>query len=1168
MKRVLFVLLLFVVFDFCLGDVESRRLVAAGQEPAEKTLFDMSAFEGQVLKPEVTAGPTPLTRPFFIMAGNWGYNSGAKKADAFGPGAVISGSPTPQMATIQDVKNFRLSLFVSSAGLPVISFRCFVREERYHLDIKEGILTRIAEGEEKVLARASAPFFSAEKIPFIQLEITAIDQHIRIRRTVDGKRWETLIECDDPKPLDAGVIMVGADQPTMNTSVRFGDIVVSALPEAVCARAARIMDRDELIRMALPLAGTLGELSHERHRILRYLLDQPSPLPDMGRLMLAIIPNRGTSGRSGEGRDIQFAALRVITKHKLSLDVPKLLLDGLDAKHQNIREAAIEMINQLKIDPERVVARAADLLLKPYPIDRNLAMKLIWGRQDVTDMAARLCKEVERRYKAAKDPKERLVLVRALSNAEFPESVEFQLRCLDDPDSKVRQMALRNLRFYASMLMPGNKWRKDVYTQNPALVDKVYPSVRAVLKNDPSAICRAEAAGCLAEIRLAPELVIAALFDRDAKVRSMAAQGLCSFDRKQVESAVARLEQLRDDPDCGADAAATLDYIMNPYKEPTLERKATTPDEILAETRRNVHAAAKATIAKTAEEGSLMGLCLAQLMLGRNVDDAAERLARGAWYNVRIGISGSLNFLGHPLFNPKDGIYPDRITQEQYEQKKWSLFQYLDFYCPGFETNLQDVRVMFGSENAQVTFRAGAFLFFSGFLKDDPDYAQRKLRNGMTIAETYERWNDWMKKYIRYKALNGLWYELGANYMGRYSIWPFIAMSRFAPDPEIRQLAKMLVDLTFIDDAQCSFGYVRGGGKSRIKTQGIYGSLAAQNMYLYEGRPYGDIGLILAASGYEAPDVAVLLHRLKQFPEKPIEIINQRFAETRGPVKHCYVADSRVYNYSYKTRNYMLGAALRHPMLRKGFDKEKDTKGPYGSIDNGYQQAQWNGLVFFDGSGLFTVSSGYVLRYYSFQHKNVWLLQPYGDDDLYLYTDPKFKRVEEDGWAFLNNGDRAYAAIKCVKLKEPYTWEEHKDNWFTTKPRGKVCPGMFLVLKPKDNPYIIQAGDVDEYGSFEGFKAAVKKNKIKLSDESIKYFGPRQDTIEMFFQKPVDGEMVTDKVSLVNGKPFDYERPMVYDSPFMKRNRSENIVTVRAGNREAVYDFDKATVKTKVIGKE
>jgi hypothetical protein len=255
-------------------------------------------------------------------------------------------------------------------------------------------------------------------------------------------------------------------------------------------------------------------------------------------------------------------------------------------------------------------------------------------------------------------------------------------------------------------------------------------------------------------------------------------------------------------------------------------------------------------------------------------------------------------------------------------------------------------------------------------------------------------------------------------------------------------------------------------------------------------------------------------------------------------------------------------------MLRKGFDAEKDTKGPFGSIDGGFQQAQWNGLVFFDGSGLFTVSSGYVLRYYSFQHKNVWLLQPHDDNDLYIYTDPKFARVEEDGWAFLNNGDRAYAAIKAVKQKGPYTWEEHKGRWFTRKPRGAVGAGMFLVLKPKDNPYIIRAGDVDEYGSFDGFKAAVRKDKIKLSDDSITYSGPRQATIQMFFQKRVDGEMVTDKRPLVDGKPFDYERPLVYDSPFMKRKRGENIVTVRAANRMAVYDFDKATVETKVIGEE
>ena len=46
----------------------------------------------------------------------------------------------------------------------------------------------------------------------------------------------------------------------------------------------------------------------------------------------------------------------------------------------------------------------------------------------------------------------------------------------------------------------------------------------------------------------------------------------------------------------------------------------------------------------------------------------------------------------------------------------------------------------------------------------------------------------------------------------------------------------------------------------------------------------------------------------------------------------------------------------------------------------------------------------------------------------------------------------------------------------------------------------------------------------------------------------------------MNGKPFEYLRDMVYDSPFMKRRKGENIVTVRAAGRAVIYDFDKVTV--------
>ena len=36
-----------------------------------------------------------------------------------------------------------------------------------------------------------------------------------------------------------------------------------------------------------------------------------------------------------------------------------------------------------------------------------------------------------------------------------------------------------------------------------------------------------------------------------------------------------------------------------------------------------------------------------------------------------------------------------------------------------------------------------------------------------------------------------------------------------SPDPELRQLAKMFLDLIFIEEAQFSVNGIRGGGKSR-----------------------------------------------------------------------------------------------------------------------------------------------------------------------------------------------------------------------------------------------------------------------------------------------------------------------------------------------------------------
>jgi hypothetical protein len=47
---------------------------------------------------------------------------------------------------------------------------------------------------------------------------------------------------------------------------------------------------------------------------------------------------------------------------------------------------------------------------------------------------------------------------------------------------------------------------------------------------------------------------------------------------------------------------------------------------------------------------------------------------------------------------------------------------------------------------------------------------------------------------------------------------------------------------------------------------------------------------------------------------------------------------------------------------------------------------------------------------------------------------------------------------------------------------------------------------------------------------------------------------------MVDGRPFRPDAKLVYSSPFMVRKEGEPIVTVTVGGKQAIYDFDKATI--------
>ena len=1148
--------ILALVLGCLLGLIPTGR--AGDANVAEKVIVDKSTFEPVKGFSRFPQGATSIPDPFYWLKFSLGIRKHTPKADdPTDHGYSIYSSVGGRLAFVHELYNFRMRLW--AAGTPEIMFRYWDNGNCYGLDPKSGVLTKTVDGERHELAKASSPIFAVDEktgkmVGAMFIEIIAQDQQIVIRCSPDGQKdWRTVIDCQDPKPLGSGVIVLGSTDGHRG-NISYGSItIVSRSSDREAAEPK--MSAEDLAKKMKSLVVSAGkgrrppELQRLQQEVLRELVRHSPPFHPDVPLILAMVMMHQVGNQDID--DFRFTALRVATRLKLKIDAREQLIRGLTHQDWIVQSAAVWRLLALKpqITAEELAPRVVDMLLMDTHWNRGAAIHL---KERAT--AKLICEEIDRRLAAAgKDAPLRARLMRALETEHggtpMLEAVPILLKGLDDSAPEVRLSSLHTLRYFEYAL----RWqeKQNVFQKNPELATQVGDKMREILEKDPSVPCRVEAVGCLAELRESAPLLIAALDDKEPEVRRQAAQVMCFYKADELQAAIPKLKGLVDDPRCGKDAAASLAFILDhpsawKGKKPPVDLsgiKTMSPDEAIKATRQAFATMGRGRTLKSHAWQvpflwDVMSHASAQLCLGLNRDGANERIQRytGKFvWGQGVGLTyAAIYHSVYAMHYSKSRLHPGQFTKETEDLQKEMFFSIVDWGSLQYDYLSSNPEFVFGSENIMLCYNFGSWYLSLGYLQEDPRYADRVLRSGKTVKEHYEQWNDFMKKWLRYRALNGMWIELGANYLNNYTMPMLQAIYLGGADPEVRKLAEMLLDLTFIDDAQCSFGNIRGGGKSRNKQQGIYGSLTRYSQPFYEGKTIGGKSAhLISACGYEPPDVAILLRNYEQYPEKPIEIINRRIGETPEELNVC-AANSRAVNYMWKTRHYMLGGSIRLP------------KAKFIAM---YVQMQWNGLIFANGSGLYPVS----YWSYLFQHKNVMIVQRLTENDFQFWTGAMQERVDKDGYAFINCDGNAYAALRPAS--GGFKWADKKGQRHTGGMGGRIPAGTFLIPDEQDTPVLIHAGDVDEYGSFEGFMEAVLAKKLELREDRVVYSGPGQDEIEFFLHD-------TGKPPHVNGTPFQYLREMVYDSPFMQRKEGENVVTVRVGDRTAVYDFDKAHVVT------
>ena len=449
-----------------------------------------------------------------------------------------------------------------------------------------------------------------------------------------------------------------------------------------------------------------------------------------------------------------------------------------------------------------------------------------------------------------------------------------------------------------------------------------------------------------------------------------------------------------------------------------------------------------------------------------------------------------------------------------------------------------------GTENQDIRYRPYVYLALAT-LRKDPAYAGKSV-GGKTVEEWFGLMRDCMNAYLKNRVLMGLWIEPGSHY-AHINFDVMIDLYEVAPDSEVRQRAKMFLDLALIEDEQISVNGLRGGAKSRTGPM-------SPDTSKFKDLAFGDKpGFLL--SDYQAPAGAILLRHAKGAAE-PYHIYNRVPGENQPPAPN-FLHNSHLISYAYRTPGYLMGTALRDPNLvyHPTSDQQRTSSVIFQSNEGVYPSPKV--IPHKTGSG----RPG--RECWSVQHDSAMVVQKLLKSRFVDRMEAQFtgnlKITEREGWIFAEAGS-GYAAVRFVDPQEAsgagkYTWYEIPPHWTE---KGK--PVMKVASPERDYlPIIFQAGDPAQYGSFDKFQTAVLASKITINAKAT----------EMEYQLAAGGPVITWNYNQnanplvlprVDGKTPELLPALLFDSPFLKARWDDPKIYAGAGPFRAVYDMEKCTV--------
>lgn len=592
--------------------------------------------------------------------------------------------------------------------------------------------------------------------------------------------------------------------------------------------------------------------------------------------------------------------------------------------------------------------------------------------------------------------------------------------------------------------------------------------------------------------------------------------------------------------------------------------------------------------------------CLSALYLNERTDEANDRLLALAKPYVEASRAGEVEKDFRPekrskllpwsyfaltdyvrivhLFGANSTHYPGRLKPDTEAAMTEALWWWAKSASKVEDASLDNLLTLMGTENHDLTRRPNYYLV-AALLMKNPAFKDREYDDGHTAAEHYAAYNRFFREWPRKRAQIGLWMEMGSDTYQKYS-WPALMnLHELSPDPIVRHRFGMLLDLGFIEEAQVSIRGRRGGGRSRAG----YGKNSFEGyknlLYAPAGAAAGSShSKVFETSRYQLPAAAILL-RKRVFPaDQPFVIYNRvpgelkpgKTIDDKSDTHNVYVEDSALINYAYRTRHYLLGSTLQNPALSTPSPVTGKAVLKYHGIS---RQNRWSGMLLDDPEARFPVVGARNKRaddemcaiyvevektrggrpqhpHWSFQHENVLMIQritpqrngmgSYSTGRMSIrFHGHKLSKIEQDGWIFASNG-KAFAAVRF--LDGGYEWDK----------AGELASPANFHSKSTTR-VLIHAGDIDAFGSFDAFRAAVLAGALTVEQDRVVYQPAGGVRLTCYRYDVLDHQHF--KLPEVDGKPIDLRPDWTFRSPYINSKFGDDRVTVTVGPIETVYDF-------------